>query len=111
MKLIKKANKVLKIEDTSLNKYMQLGFDEIAEDGKVITKSVNSSAEKIANLEKLVKSRDKKIASLEAELKKLGKTKTSNGKDKNGKDQAPDELTPNEAELQPDGEEGSKDEE
>ena len=83
MKFVKRRNKVLKIDDRSLKSYLAQGYDEITEDGKVLTLATGGRSVSVGELNAALTEIEKlklEIASLKEEAKeevKEEKTKKS----------------------------------
>lgn len=69
MKFVKRRNKILQIDDRSLKNYLAQGYDEITEDGKVLTLATGGRTVSVGELNAALTEIDK----LKAEIKKLKK--------------------------------------
>ena len=65
MAYIKKANVVLRVKDSEVDYYINLGYDQIDENGKVIRKTVPND---LHELQKAYKDKDEEIAKLKDEI-------------------------------------------
>ena len=73
MAYIQRANVVLQVKDSEVDYYINLGYNEITKDGKVIKETMPTD---IHILQKYYVDNKKKIAELEAEIAKLKAKKT-----------------------------------
>ena len=73
MAYIQRANVVLQVKDSEVDYYINLGYNEITKDGKVIKETMPTD---IHTLQKYYVDNKKKIAELEAEIAKLKAKKT-----------------------------------
>ena len=72
MKFVKRRNKVLKIDDRSLKSYLVQGYDEITEEGKVVTLATGGRSVSVGELNAALT----EIEKLKAEIKELKEEKT-----------------------------------
>jgi len=73
MAYIQRANVVLQVEDSEVEYYLNLGYNEITKDGKIIRETVPTD---LHLLQKHYVDSKKKIAELEDEIAKLKAKKT-----------------------------------
>ena len=72
MAKVKKANRILTVSETEVNKYLQQGYDQIDDKGKVIKRATGGRMVPIAEYNKVLEENEKLKAELE-ELKKKEK--------------------------------------
>ena len=73
--IVRKGNKVLKVDEQAVEQYLKDGFDEVDEQGKVIKSSPNRNYS-ASEVEKLREADKARIAELEKQLEKLRKKST-----------------------------------
>ena len=71
-RLVRKGNKVLKVDDATIDAFLNEGYDEINESGKVIKASPDKTYS-AAEVERLRATDRARIAELEKQLEKLRK--------------------------------------
>lgn len=72
MAIVRRANVILRVDDSLSSQYVEQGYDVIDEAGNVIEKSVPRN---VGELQKAYREHEIEIASLKAEIKKLKSSK------------------------------------
>jgi len=76
MAKVKKANRILTVSETEVNKYLQQGYDQIDDKGKVIKRATGGRMVPIAEYNRVLDENEK----LKAELEELQKKEKKGAK-------------------------------
>jgi len=76
MAKVKKANRILTVSETEVNKYLQQGYDQIDDKGKVIKRATGGRMVPIAEYNRVLVENEK----LKAELEELQKKEKKGAK-------------------------------